>query len=138
MEVQLSKARRDIAAAELKVKDAALGHCEEKAPFAGRVAQVFIKAHQWVEPGQPLMVILNPTRLEAECIVPSKWLRWLKVGHAVDILVDETGKTVHATVEAVSPHVDPVSQTVRVRATVQTTPDLLPGMSGTAAFHPPR
>ncbi|MGE4292626.1 MAG: efflux RND transporter periplasmic adaptor subunit [Desulfovibrio sp.] len=136
VEVDLSRAEVDIAKAEQEVQAMRLKQCKEFAPFAGRVAALYVKRYQRVSPGDPLMTVVDPSRLEAECIVPSKWLRWLKVGHPIDLLVEETGDTVRAVVESIAPFVDPVSQTVKVRASVEAVPGLLPGMSGTAAFLP--
>lgn len=136
VEVDLSRAEVEIAKAELAVQAMRLKHCKEFAPFPGRVAALYVKQFQRVSPGDPLMTVVDPSRLEAECIVPSKWLRWLKRGHPIDLLVEETGDTVRAVVESIAPFVDPVSQTVKVRASVEAVPGLLPGMSGTAAFLP--
>jgi multidrug efflux pump subunit AcrA (membrane-fusion protein) len=52
-------------------------------------------------------------------------------GTALNVTIDETGKTYEARVVAVNSRVDTVSQTVEVEAAVaRSYPDLLPGMSG--------
>ena len=42
------------------------------------------------------MDIVGDGLLEAEIIVPSAWLKWLKTDHNVEIQIDETGDTLKA------------------------------------------
>lgn len=104
VEVDLSRAEVKIAEAEVAVRRAHLLYCRETAPFSGRVASLAVKRYQRVTPGEPLMTLVNPSRLEAECIVPSQWLRWLQPGLPFQLHIEETGDTVAATVDSVAPY----------------------------------
>ena len=49
-----------------------------------------------IEQRQTLMDIVGDGLLEAAIVVPSKWLKWLKKGHPVKIIIDETGEVLDA------------------------------------------
>ncbi len=67
--------------------------------------------------------------------VPSTWLTWLKPGAEFQFQVDETDKSYVGVVRRLGAAVDTVSQTIKVFAKFAApTPDILPGMSGTAQF----
>ncbi|MDA7557385.1 HlyD family efflux transporter periplasmic adaptor subunit, partial [Candidatus Pelagibacter sp.] len=73
--------------------------------------------------------------LEAEIVAPSNWLKWLKKGHAVKIIIDETGETLDATVISLGAAVDAISQTIELKAQFNEKYDsLIPGMSGIVKF----
>ena len=71
-------------------------------------------------------------------IVPSAWLAWLETGIELSLLVDETGAAFQAKVSVLGAEVDPVSQTIVIRARFLNDPaSLIPGMSGVAIFPKP-
>ena len=90
-----------------------------------------MREQQFVQPGQALVDILDDTSLELEFLVPSAWLRWLKPGQQLKVTIDETRKTYPARFTRIGAKVDPVSQSVKVAATIDGTfPELIAGMSG--------
>lgn len=143
LDVTNSQARRDMADARIKLCESKIRACEENAPFPGRIARLDVKPHQRVNPGDPLMAILNPSVLVAELRVPSTWLGWLRVGQEFSIHIDEIAADFPVRLVRMGAQVDPVSQTVALfgELTVNNTPDnaqhsalVLPGMSGDAYF----
>ena len=79
-----------------------------------------------------------PDGFEIEMIVPSNWLRWLKLGINSLMAIDETGENHHIEISRIGASVDPVSQTVRIFAHfIDGTPNILAGMSGTVLFNLP-
>ncbi len=90
-----------------------------------------MREEQVVQPGQPLLEILDDTSLELEFIAPSSWLSWVAPGQAFEVRIDETGKTYAAQFTRIGARVDPVSQTVKIagRITGQHA-ELMAGMSG--------
>ena len=88
-----------------------------------------------IEQRQPLMDIVGDGLLEAEIVVPSNWLRWLKKDHEVKITIDETGETLDAKVISLGPTIDAVSQTIELKAQFNEKYNtLIPGMSGIVQF----
>lgn len=135
LEVEVARAQRDRAQAQLRLYQADVNLCSLRAPYAGRVVSWIGNPHEFANTGDELIEIVADKTLEIEMIVPSAWLRWLAPGMALSLSVDETGEAYAATLSAVGATVDPVSQTVRIRAVLDSTPDdLIPGMSGTAIF----
>ncbi|GGK73540.1 efflux RND transporter periplasmic adaptor subunit [Amphritea balenae] len=126
------------AEAELTLVRATLSKCSIKAPFNGRVADQYARQQQYVQAGEPLLDILDDSVLELEFIVPSKWLAWLKKDHKFDVLIDETGKEYKAAVSRTGARVDPISQSVKIVAVIESAnPELMPGMSGRVLLTPP-
>lgn len=132
----------DLAAAKVKETEAEVGamratvsKCTLAAPFAGRVAKLDAQAYEFVAPGKPLLEILDTRRLELQMIVPSKWLVWLKAGGHFSVKVDELDREYTARIVRVGARIDPVSQSISLAGEVEGShPELLPGMSGSAAF----
>lgn len=138
VELDVSEAEVGKARAEVASNAAVLGKCNIAAPFSGRVAEQKVREQQYVQPGQPLLEILDDSILELEFIVPSKWLAWLRPGYAFRVKIDETGKTYPAKVLRLGARVDPVSQSVKLTATIDGKfAELVAGMSGQVSLLPP-
>lgn len=138
LDVDLSRAALNKASAEVGAQQAVLGKCSISAPFAGRVAEQKVREQQFVQPGQALLDIIDDSVLELEFLVPSNWLGWLRVGHAFQVEIDETRKTYPAKFIRIGARVDPVSQSVKVAATIDGKyPELIAGMSGRVQVVPP-
>ena len=137
-EVAVSKANMNKARAEASAIRASLNDCSVRAPFSGTVVEEIAHQGEVAASGQPMMKIQSGGALEAELIVPSNWLTWLKPGNVFDFTIDETGETVRGTLKRLGASVDPVSKTIRVTGDIPTGEGLvLPGMSGTAVFEKP-
>ncbi|MET7246299.1 HlyD family efflux transporter periplasmic adaptor subunit [Methylobacterium sp. EM32] len=134
LDVELAGAEAQKAEGELAEARTAASHCVLRAPFAGRVAKRHANAHEAVAADRPILSIVSDGPLRLTAIVPSPWLRWLKVGDAFTVRVDETGRSYRASVAALSGRVDPASQSIEILGRIEDARDLLPGMSGTAAF----
>lgn len=132
-ESELHKARAEVAASQ-----SVLGKCAIAAPFAGRIAEQKVREQQYVQPGQPLLEIIDDSALELEFIIPSRWLVGLKPGSRFEVRIDETGKTYPARIQRIGARVDPVSQSIKINALVDGKfPELIAGMSGTVLMSPP-
>ena len=124
--------------AEVAAMAAMLSKCAVAAPFSGRVSEQKVREQQYVQPGQALLEIIDDSVLELEFIAPSRWLAWLKSGHAFKVRIDETGQSYPAKVLRIGAKVDPVSQSVQLAAAINGKfPELIAGMSGTVLLAPP-
>lgn len=134
-EVEVSQANLGRARAEANAVAAQLKDCAVYAPFSGTVVEALARRGEVAASGQPLMRIQSGGNLEADLIVPSNWLTWLRPGAGFEFLIDETGATITGEVTRLGASVDPVSKTIRVAASIDPGEALvLPGMSGTATF----
>lgn len=138
LEVEAAAARQAGAEAEVSLMRGLVERCAVAAPFAGRVADMKVKRHQFVAEGQELMEILDDRDLEVETIVPSRWLSWLQPGRRFTVRLEETGRDYQAEVTRLGARIDPVSQSIKMFGRVLGShEELLPGMSGRAVFDPP-
>jgi len=89
------------------------------APMAGIVGDIPVRVGDRVTVATLLTTVNDPEGLEAYIYVPADKARGLKLGVPVR-LVDETGKTLaDARLSFVSPQVDPDTQTVLAKATIE-------------------
>jgi RND family efflux transporter MFP subunit len=138
LDLELSEAEVAKARAEIASNKAVLAKCALVAPFSGRIAEQKVREQQYVQPGEPLLEILDDSELDLEFIVPSRWLAWLKPGHAFSVAIDETGRTYPARVRRIGARVDPLSQSIKLTATIHGRfNDLMAGMSGRVLMSPP-
>jgi len=138
VELNNSKAEVNKARADVTYLNETLKRCVIRAPYAGSVGELQVRAQEFVQAGQPLLEILDGSSLELEFIVPSRWLQWLKPGYAFDVSIEDTGKTYPVKLLSTASRVDPLSQTVKAVAVIdgQFT-ELLAGMSGRLLLTPP-
>lgn len=137
LDLDLAKAAVAKAKADVATNQTVLTKCQITAPFDGRVAEQKVREQQFVQPGTNLLDVLDDSALELEFLVPSGWLRWLKTGHRFKVSIDETGKAYPARVTRLGARVDPISQSVKVSATVDGHyAELVPGMSGRVQIGP--
>jgi len=138
VELDVSEAEVAKARAEVSLMSVSLSKCQISAPFSGRIAEQRVREQQYVQPGQPLLDILDDSVLELEFIVPSHWLAWLKVGYPFQVRIDETGKSYPAKILRIGARVDPVSQSVKTVAAIDGSyRELMSGMSGKVTIAPP-
>ncbi len=119
----------------LALSTAQLGYCKVLAPFAGRVAKVYVKPYQTISAGTPLVDLVSDGPLKVRLNVPSTLMPKLKPGMHLTVNIHETGKSYLARISAVNSRVDAVAQTVELEAQLdKESPELIAGMSGTASF----
>ena len=139
VELDVSEAEVGKARAEVASNAAVLSKCRVEAPFAGRIAEQKVREQQYVQPGEPLLEILDDSVLELEFIVPSRWMAWLKPRYAFQVRIDETGRSYPAKVQRIGARVDPVSQSIKLSAVIDGRfPELVAGMSGQVNLVPPQ
>ncbi len=107
--------------------------CVIRADYNGRIVRRSINPGEYTRTDRVLMEVASLDDLDAEFLLPSRWLRWVNVEAPVDIEVFETSKIYAAKVTRFHGEVDPSSQTIQVSARLEPYEEpLLPGMSGTA------
>ncbi|WP_263080593.1 efflux RND transporter periplasmic adaptor subunit [Endozoicomonas sp. Mp262] len=135
LEIAISEAKMKKTELELKISQLNVKRCHIKAPYDGRIVKLFRNEHESVSQQQELFEIVGTNDLEVELIFPSQKLSELKEDRYFQITIDETGKSIPVVIITAGAVVDPVSQTVSVRARfAEKHHFLLPGMSGTARF----
>ena len=134
-ELELSISEYEKAKSELRIAELNVERCKIKAPFDGAVEEVVVNTFETIQPQVELMKIIQTDILELEMVVSSEWISWLKIGHPIKVYIDEIQKEFNATISGIGANVDAVSQTIQLKGTItDTSPALLPGMSGRVVF----
>lgn len=137
LELDIAVARLSAAEAEASLMRAIVERCVIKAPFAGKVSSLGVRAHQFVTEGQEMIAILDDASLDVEMMVPSRWLPQLRIGQTFSLRIDETGAEYEARIDRLGAMIDPVSQSVKIYGNIDGHfPELAAGMSGTAILVP--
>ena len=135
LDVVIAEADSQKVQAERTMAQLNVERCNIKAPFAGSIEQLDVQPFEVVQQQQALMKIVGHERLEADIIVPAKWMTWLTINKTIVLQVEETQQRLSAVVSHIGPSVDPTSQTIQIRATIKNVPSkVLPGMSVVAEF----
>jgi RND family efflux transporter MFP subunit len=135
LSVDQSRFEMEKAEAEAKGLEAKRTDCRILAPFDGRVVEKMAQVHEIAQPNQPLLRIINDSRLELVLMVPSSWLPAIPDGTRFSVRIDESGEMHQARVVQSTGLIDPVSQSARLIAElVEPAASVQAGMSGTAVF----
>jgi RND family efflux transporter MFP subunit len=138
LELLSAEARAAEAKADKELTQVMLSKCTVSVPFAGRVGELRVREQQYVQSGQPLIEVIDDSTLELEFITTSASLAWLRVGQKFSVKIDETGKSYEAELTRIGAKVDPVSQTIKLAASIRSgQAELLAGMSGTIDLKAP-
>lgn len=84
-------------------------------PIAGVVTQKLASAGSLAVPGQPVVVVENPARLQLQTQVGEALLATIRVGDRVPVQIEGRAGTIEARVAQISPAADPVSRTFLVK-----------------------
>jgi RND family efflux transporter MFP subunit len=137
-EIELMAAYADYqkARAAYDISTARIENCEVKAPYDGRITNRQVNLYETAKEGQELLSIASVENLQAQMLVPSSWLSWMKKDTPLSLTVFETGETYQAKIVRIGGAVDEISQSIMAVAEIKAPgADILPSMSGTAVFN---
>jgi membrane fusion protein (multidrug efflux system) len=122
--------------AKQRTMESRLKDCVIKADYDGRVVKKMANASEYTRTDRVLMEVASEGALDMEFLLPSVWLRWINIGAPLNLILTETGRNYTAVVTRIYGEVDPVSQSIQIRAQLDGYDEpLLPGMSGKAQVH---
>ena len=122
--------------AKIALYKAKLESCVIRSQFEGHVTKRLANAGEYTRTDRVLMEVASNEPLQAQFLLPSKWLRWVNKGAPIRISISETGREYSAKVSRLYGEIDPVSQSIQMVATLDDYTDmLLPGMSGQAVIN---
>lgn len=123
------------ATAKVTLYQSRLDSCTIRAQFDGRVTKRLANSGEYTRTDRVLMEVASDEPLQAQFLLPSKWLRWVNTGAPLTVSINETERKYPATVSRLYGEIDPVSQSIQMVATLDVYTDpLLPGMSGKAVL----
>lgn len=131
VELRNSEAELLKAKAEQSYLQATVSKCQIAAPYGGRAGEWKAREQQFVQPGQPVLEIVDDASLELEFILPTSALASIRSAGKFRVLIDDTKKSYPARFVRAGAKADPVSQTTKVIAVLEGYhPELMAGMSG--------
>jgi len=119
--VERDRSQRDLEAAAGQVRslEARLSDRVLKAPFNGVLGFRQISKGAYVSPGQVIATLIDDSEMRLEFAVPSIHATNLKRGLQIDATTqDLPGRTFTGTVDSIDNVIDPVTRSVKVRATL--------------------
>jgi len=137
----LDELENSLTAADVALRTARLrlAKCYPKAPINGIVDRHYVDRGEYVDPGKPLLRLIQIDKLKAVMDVPEKDVAFLKVGQEVEIIpatIDgQTYATVKGTIEQISYTADAATRTYRTKIVIENSARRLrPGMIVRARF----
>ena len=124
LEARISNAEAQVTAAEATFADLD-PNLELRAPFSGTVTEVFVNMGEWVNPGQPVMLLADLENLQIETTDLSEIdVAQIEIGEVTDVTFDALPDTmISATIVRIA---DKSSEGSGVNYTVILIPDELP------------
>lgn len=131
--IEREKAETEKGKAEARVQlyNDKVSDCYIHATYDGRVVKRLANPNEYTRTDRVLMEVASDDLLDIEFLLPSKWLRWVNVEAPFTVTINETGRVYEGKISRIFGEVDPVSQSIQMRGTLENYNDrLLPGMSG--------
>ncbi|MBK7399449.1 MAG: efflux RND transporter periplasmic adaptor subunit [Myxococcales bacterium] len=123
-EATLKSANADAAALQAQIARKTV-----RAPFAGKLGIRAVNLGQYLNPGTPLTMLESKDALYVDFTLPQQKLGQLALGTKVEFHAVGVEGTLAGAIAAIDTNVDPVSRSVRIRATVEDKAQKLrPGM----------
>jgi membrane fusion protein, multidrug efflux system len=112
-QVRLAEAQTEQARAALAIAAKALKDCKIFAPAQGQVQKKFFDQGSLLTPGAPLCTLVDNSRLELECVLPSYQLASIRLGQRAEFTTPTWGeRRFEGIVAAVNPTVESDNRSV--------------------------
>jgi HlyD family secretion protein len=134
----LAETRVSQAQAQLEAAEYALQSLDIKAPFDGTLSKVFFQVGEWVQPGQPVVVVANLSSFQVETKdLSERNVAQVSVGQKVRVFIEALNQTAKGTVLEVAPLADTLGGDVVYRSLIvldEAPEGLRAGMSAEVTF----
>jgi len=127
-ELSVSKAAVVVAESELKVKRAEGERCTVRAPFSGKVSELFVKNHATVKAADPILRLTDTSRLFAKSYVDAHQYNAFQEQQAVDVHVIALSDSRKGIVTKKSSIIEVRNQRYMIEIEFNDVTDLAPGM----------
>lgn len=120
---ELASARQAVREAEV-----AISFTEIRSPIDGRVVERFAEPGDTASPGAKLLALYNPTSLRIEAAVRESLALPLNLGQELEVEIPALQSRLQARIEELVPAADPGSRSFTVKARIEYSGQILPGM----------
>lgn len=131
-ETAVKTADAELARAEQALREATtnLSFTVIRSPITGTVVDKKINAGDTVVPGQVLVTVFDPTRMQLIATVRESLTQRLKTGQFIDVRLDAMNKTCRGVVSEIVPEAQTASRSFSVKVTGPCQPGIYAGMFG--------
>lgn len=128
----LKSAEADLQRAEQAVTEAqtVLGYCTIRSPIDGVVVDKRVEVGDTASPGEVLLKLFDPTRMQLVASVRESLARRLEVGQTIGVRVETLDFTCDGKISEIVPEAEAASRTFSVKVTGPCPPGVYPGMFG--------
>lgn len=133
--VASAAAQRESARAATTEAEAALSHLTLTAPFDGLVSERRVEPGDLANPGEPLLVLLDPAALRVEAAVREGLIARLSRGQALEVELPSSGARLTGTVSELLPAADPRTRTFEVHVDLPRPEEPRDGAAASPAVH---
>lgn len=128
----LKGAEADLQRAEQGLKEAEtiLGYATIHSPLNGVVVDKKVEVGDTVQPGQVLVTLYDPTRMQLVARVRESLAQKLEVGKTIPVQIDAMNLECHGQISEIVPEAESVSRTFSVKVTGPCPPGVYAGMFG--------
>jgi len=132
VQTALASAEAELSRAEQAVNEArtVLEYATVRSPIAGIVVDKRVDAGDTVTPGQALLLVYDPTRMQLVASVRESLTHRLKVGQTVNVRVDALDKTCQGNISEIVPEAESTTRTFLVKVTGPCPSGIYTGMFG--------
>jgi RND family efflux transporter MFP subunit len=138
-EQELTDARRAVEIAQAEVANAEqqlaevqtqLDYATIRAPFDAVVIEKLVEAGDLARPGDTLVTLYDPDRLQLVAPVPERLALGLSVGDTIEVEIEAIDMRCHGEVSEIVPQASPASRSLLVKVTGPCPPGVYSGMFG--------
>ncbi len=117
--VDVAQASLQAAQSQTTIAQRALADAQVRAPFAGIVAQRMVNLGEKISSDQPLMQIVELSKMEMEAQIPVNEISYVKIGQEITLTVDGFGsRTFSGKVERINPSTEAGSRAISIYLTL--------------------
>lgn len=130
-EFDYQNAESQVKAIQAKIKSLSTqrGKAVLTAPFSGTIDKIFAKNGQMTTPGNPILRLVNNSKIEITADVSEKHLAHVKVGTPIEVTFPNfTDTTVNLKITNVGNYIEPTNRTFRIMSEIPNNKVLLPNM----------
>jgi RND family efflux transporter MFP subunit len=128
--VEIARAETTTAEQQLAEVETQLSYARIRAPFDGVVIEKLVEAGDLARPGETLVTLYDPDRLQLEAPVPERLALGLSVGDTIEVEIEAIDLRCHGAVSEIVPQASPASRSLLVKVTGPCPPGVYSGMFG--------
>jgi len=131
-QTRLKSAHADLERAQQGLREAEtiLGYATLRSPLTGKIVDKLVEAGDTVTPGQVLLTLYDPQRMQLVASVRESLTQRLQVGQTIGVRVDALEKTCEGQISEIVPEAQTASRTFQVKVTGPCPPGIYTGMFG--------